>query len=117
MALISAAIPVRSPAGRGLASLGYVLTGLLSITAFGTALYQHFVAAIPGNCKITLVDRWLSASGLSDWMPSVFAPMAFCDEADAPLLGIPYSLWSATLATLLTIAVILALMMLWRRRS
>lgn len=110
------------PSGRhilGRLSSGFFLVIALlgSCAALATALYQHFVAAPAGACGITIVDRLLLQSGLSIWMPAVFQPEASCDVADAPLLGIPYSLWSAALAIILTAMAIFALTRLRRHRS
>ena len=65
------------------------------------ALYQNFVAAADGSCMVTAADKFLMASGLSDWLPEVFEPRANCAEANVGMLGVPYSLWSAALAILL----------------
>ena len=84
--------------------------GLAALSALGglaAALHQHFVAAQTSSCAFTAADRWLSWSGLADWLPSVFAATASCDEANAPMLGLPYSVWSMLLALLL-------LVLLWR---
>ncbi|HZH07321.1 MAG TPA: disulfide bond formation protein B [Lautropia sp.] len=78
-----------------------LLAALAAIVGLGTAMYQHFVAAQTGSCAFTAADRFLSATGLDELAPSVFKATAACDEANAPMLGIPYSLWSAALAILL----------------
>lgn len=65
------------------------------------ALHQHFVAAKTSSCAFTAADRWISWSGLADWMPSVFSATAACDQANAPMLGLPYSVWSMLLAVIL----------------
>ena len=50
---------------------------------------------------VTAADKFLMASGLSDWLPEVFEPRANCAEANVGMLGVPYSLWSAALAIVL----------------
>ncbi|MDO4230997.1 MAG: disulfide bond formation protein B [Lautropia sp.] len=114
LALLAALPPARSDGGRMTSAFFLILAILGSCAALATALYQHFVAAPAGACGITIVDRLLLQSGLSEWMPAVFQPEASCDVADAPLLGIPYSLWSATLAVILIGMAIFALTRLRR---
>ena len=99
--LLASLVPAGNTASRLLAAflLAHVL--ILAEGALGTALYQHLVAAANDSCGITAVDRLLASTGLADWLPSVFQPQAACNEADQPLLGLPYSLWSALLALLL----------------
>lgn len=97
-----ALLPGRRSAVRLLAGTSFVLAGLLALGTLGTALYQHFVAAATDACGITFADRFLLDTGLSIWLPEVFQPTASsCAEANSDLLGVPYSLWSAALASLL----------------
>jgi disulfide bond formation protein DsbB len=49
------------------------------------------------------------ATGLDELLPAVFKATAACDEANAPLLGVPYSLWSAALAVILLVLTFRAL--------
>ena len=91
-----------------------LLLGLSALSALGglaAALHQHFVAAQTSSCAFTAADRWISWSGLADWLPSVFSATAACDEANSPMLGLPYSVWSMLLAVLL---LILLLRVSWR---
>jgi protein dithiol:quinone oxidoreductase len=83
------------------ARLPLLFAGLAAIGGLAGALYQHFVAAESASCAFTAADRFLMATGLDELLPSVFKATAGCDEANAPLLGVPYSLWSAALAVLL----------------
>lgn len=78
-----------------------VAAALSALGGLAAALHQHFVAAKTASCAFTAADRWISWSGLADWLPSVFSATAACDEANAPLLGLPYSVWSMLLALLL----------------
>ena len=72
-----------------------------AIGGFAAAMYQHFVAAATSSCAFTAADKFLMATGVDELLPSVFKATAACDEANAPMLGVPYSLWSAALAVLL----------------
>ena len=83
------------------ARLPLLLAGTAALGGLAGALYQHFVAAETGSCAFTVADRFLMATGLDELLPSVFKATAACDEANAPMLGVPYSLWSAALAVLL----------------
>ena len=76
---------------------------LSTLGGLAAALHHHFVAAQTSSCAFTAADRWISWSGLADWLPSVFSATAACDEANAPLLGLPYSVWSMLLAVILLV--------------
>ena len=101
LAMLAALAPVRSSAGRIIATL-FSATGI--------------VAAASGSCAVTAADRFLMETGLADWLPEVFEPRASCAEADQALIGLPYSIWSAILAVILLVLGGLALRALWRSR-
>ena len=82
--------------------------GLSALAGLAAALYQHFVAASTSSCAFTAADKFLMATSLDALLPSVFKATAACDEANAPMLGVPYSLWSAALAVLLLVLVVRA---------
>lgn len=84
-------------------ALGFSVAGVVA------ALYQHLVAAANGACGISAADRLIMKSSLHEIAPWLFMPNAPCNEADAPLLGIPFSLWSATAFALAILAVLVAL--------
>lgn len=77
------------------------LAAAAAIAGLAAALYQHFVAAATSSCALTAADKLLMATGLPELLPSVFKATAACDQANAPMLGVPYSLWSAALAIIL----------------
>lgn len=77
------------------------VAAIAAVSGFAAAMYQHFVAAESSSCAFTAADKFVMATGLDELLPSVFKATAACDQANAPLLGIPYSLWSAALAVLL----------------
>jgi disulfide bond formation protein DsbB len=86
-----------------------LLAAFASIGGLAAALYQHFVAATTSSCAFTAADKFLMATRLDELLPSVFKATAACDEANAPLLGIPYSLWSAALAAILLALIVRAI--------
>ncbi len=83
------------------ARIPLAVAGLAAAAGLAGALYQHLVAAQTSSCAFTAVDRFLMATGLDEALPEVFKATAACDEANAPMLGVPYSLWSAALALVL----------------
>ncbi|MGE0310594.1 MAG: disulfide bond formation protein B [Lautropia sp.] len=102
--LVVGALALASMGVRQRAAIARTLLGLAAIASAGAlvaALYQHLVAAKTASCAFTAADRFLMATGLDEALPSVFKATAGCDEANAPMLGIPYSLWSVALAVLL----------------
>lgn len=84
------------------------LAGVAAIAGLAGALYQQLVAAQTTSCAFTAVDRFLMATGLDEAMPAVFKATASCAEANSPMLGIPYALWSAGLALLLLALIVRA---------
>ena len=82
-----------------------LLGALAALGGLAAALYQHLVAAASSSCAFTAADKFLMATGLDELLPWVFKATAACDEANAPLLGVPYSLWSAALAVILLILI------------
>lgn len=84
-------------AGRTLAALAL----LTAVAGIGAALWQHFVASASQSCALTLADRIVKGGRLDELAPWLFKATAFCDEANVPLAGIPYALWSAALFALL----------------
>jgi len=80
----------------------------LALSGLGAALWQHFVAAVSADCRLTLADRIIGGLHLADVWPSMFEATARCDEANLPMLGVPYAIWSAVLFLLIAIASALA---------
>ena len=89
---------VGAPAARVVSG---VLVLLGASAGVATALWQHFVAAASSSCKLTFADRVLSATGLDERFPAVFAAYASCADAKVKLLGIDYEFWSLTLFALI----------------
>ncbi len=92
---LGAALPRRAMA---------LLMCVLAACGMAAALWQHFVAAASASCSLTLADRVLSATGLDNLLPEVFAAYASCADAAATLLGVPYEFYSFTIFVLLGIA-------------
>jgi len=82
---------------------------LAALGGLAAALYHQFVAADAASCALTFADRVISTLGLDRQLPWLFEARALCDEANVPLLGLPFAIWSAILfamlATLLSITV------------
>jgi protein dithiol:quinone oxidoreductase len=91
------------------ARTGLLLAGLAALAGGITALYQHLVTAQTSSCAFTAADKFLRATGLDELLPSVFKATAACDEANAPMLGVPYSLWSLALALALLALIVQAM--------
>lgn len=105
------------PRGSGTGPAGLIrrlllaLAGLAAIGGLAAALHQQFVAAQTSSCAFTAADRWISRSGLDEALPALFRATAACDQANEPMLGLPYAVWSMLVAVLLLVLIVLA----WRR--
>jgi disulfide bond formation protein DsbB len=92
----------------GFARLG--LSGLviaLALAGVAAAAWQSFGPVDAAGCSLTLADRIVQATTLDIRLPFLFSATANCDEANVPLLGIPFAVWS-----MLTFAIIALLMMI-----
>src|SRR5690606_38537264 len=87
---------------------------LASFGGLAAALQQQFVAAKTASCAFTFADRVLMQSRLDEMAPWLFFADASCSEANVPLLGVPFAVWSATAFVLLAIG---ALAAAWRAGS
>lgn len=92
-----------------------LLAGLFAVAGLAVALYQQLVASRTDSCLLTLADRIIMALSLHELAPSMFLATASCAEANLPLLGIPFALWSATAFLLLGVALGLVLLSLLGR--
>ncbi|MCE2907589.1 MAG: disulfide bond formation protein B [Burkholderiaceae bacterium] len=86
-------------ARRVLAGTGVLLAG----AGMAAALWQHFVSAASGSCKLTLADRIVAGLGLDGLWPEVFAAYASCADAAVKLLGVWYEFYSLGLFALLAL--------------
>jgi protein dithiol:quinone oxidoreductase len=91
-----------------LTKVGSALALVLCVVGVGMAGYQHFVAA-KSECMFTWPDRFFLKTGLDGLAPWLFRATAQCSEANQPLLGLPFSWWSAALFALLGIGFIAAI--------
>ena len=92
--LASRVVMTRNPRlnlGVGLA----LVAGLLVVGGLWAALHQHFVASGSASCDLTLADRVIMSLNLDKLLPWLFKANASCDQANIPLLGLPFALWSA----------------------
>ena len=78
---------------------------LLAAAGIAAAAWQSFGPVDAGGCALTLADRIVQATGLDVRLPKIFSATANCDEANVPLMGIPFAIWS-----LLTYAIMGAVM-------
>lgn len=92
-----------------------LLAEAFAAAGLAAALYQHLVASRSDSCVLTLADRIVMALSLHEIAPSMFLATASCAEANLPLLGIPFALWSATAFLLLGVALGLVLLSLLGR--
>ena len=88
-----------------------LIAAALSLYGVAVALYQHFVAARSQSCALSLADKLIKGANLDELAPWLFKATAYCSEANVPLFGLPYAIWSALLFVLLTF---LALRAAWR---
>lgn len=99
MALLAWAL-ADSPAAARVVSVVPLFAALGGLAA---ALYQQFVAAESNSCDLTFADRVISTLGLDRQLPWLFEARAMCDEANMPLLGLPFAIWSAILFAMLAV--------------
>ena len=92
----------------GFARLGFSgLVIALALAGVAAAAWQSFGPVDAAGCSLTLADRIVQATTLDIRLPFLFSATANCDEANVPLLGIPFAVWS-----MLTFAIIALLMMI-----
>jgi len=94
-----AAVGLVLPASKRTLAAG--AAGLVAFGGLGVALYQHLVAAQAGSCGFSWAARFLYEWRLDELVPWLFQASASCSEANVPLLGVSYALWSAQLFVLL----------------
>ncbi len=102
---------LRSRGGRAVFAL---FAGASAAAGLAAALYQHLVAARSDACMLTLADRIVMALSLHEIAPSMFLATASCADANLPLLGVPFALWSAAAFVLLILGTGAALWQLRR---
>ncbi len=87
------------------------LSGLAIVTCvagMAAALYQKLVASKLESCALTLADRILTTLGVESWWPWLLSVQASCADAEVPLLGLPYELWSLALFGVLGVVLVTA---------
>ena len=84
-----------------------VLVIALALAGIAAAAWQSFGLVDSAGCSLTLADRIVQATTLDVRLPLLFSATANCDEANVPLLGVPFAVWS-----MLTFAFIAFLMMI-----
>jgi len=109
---IGAAVRARGP--RLVVILG---ADALSAAGLAAALYQQFVASQSASCATSFADRVVMSLSLHELAPWMFMPNAPCNEANVPLLGVPFAIWSAMAFMLLGTAIAVALLATLRPRT
>lgn len=91
----------------------------LALTGVAAASWQAFGPIDPAGCSLTLADRIVQSTTLDVRLPLIFSATANCDEANVPLLGIPFAVWSmltfAMIALIASVAMILSTLT-WSRK-
>lgn len=106
-AAVAAVLRVRRGAARPAVAVALVA----ALAGLAAAAWQQGFAAQSLSCARTFADRVLQGSGLPLAWPAMFEATASCAEANQPLLGLPYAVWSG--AAFLMIALLCGLG--WRR--
>ncbi|WKB52632.1 disulfide bond formation protein B [Eleftheria terrae] len=83
------------------------LAAVFAVAGIAAAVHQNTVAAKSFSCNLTLADKIISALGLEQALPFVFAVRASCADAAATLLGLPYEFWSLALYVVLGVAAVM----------
>ena len=92
-----------------------LIAGLGAAGGVWAALYQHFVASSQTSCDLTFADRVVASVDLDKWLPWLFKANAACSDANVPLFGLPFALWSAMAFALVCLICILCFIRLLRR--
>ncbi|MEK9774839.1 MAG: disulfide bond formation protein B [Quisquiliibacterium sp.] len=97
--------------------LSALLADLLALCGAAAALYQHLVASASDSCAVSLADRVIMALSLHELAPWMFLADAPCNQANQPLLGVPFALWSLAAFLMLGTAAAGAAVTVLRGRS
>ncbi len=97
LALVGWAFGARVGVRRSFAALA----ALAALGGVWAALHQQLVAAQTQSCAFTFADRALMQLRLDETLPWLFMADASCNEANVPLLGVPFALWSVAAFVLL----------------
>lgn len=79
------------------------LASVLSLSGLAAAIHQQTVASKSASCLLTLADRIVMSLSLHELAPWMFMPTAPCNEANVPLLGVPFAVWSGLAFALLAV--------------
>jgi disulfide bond formation protein DsbB len=115
VAIALAALPAALSPAPVVRRVSALLALPLAGAGLAAAVWQHFVASSATSCSLSLADRVMSATGLDQALPSVFAPWASCADAAVKLLGLPYEAWSGALFLVLEMLALLLLVSTLRR--
>lgn len=95
-------------AGRWSVALPAVFVVVFAFLGAAAAAWQSFGPVASSGCALTLADRLVAASGLDVLLPLLFAATANCDEANIPLMGVPFGIWSLMVFILIALLAALA---------
>jgi protein dithiol:quinone oxidoreductase len=84
------------------------LITLLGLCGVVAALYQHFVASSSASCKLSFADKLMINSGLDGGIPWLFQATALCQDANIPLVGVPFAIWSLALFAIITVVALIS---------
>lgn len=78
-----------------------LLGALAAVAGLAAAGHQQFVAARSDSCGFSWADRMIYEARLDESLPWLFKATASCSEANLPLFGVPFAIWSALLFAVL----------------
>jgi disulfide bond formation protein DsbB len=102
----------------GLVELG--LSGLvvaLALAGVAAASWQTLGPIDAAGCSLTLADRIVQSTTLDVRLPLIFSATANCDEANVPLLGIPFAVWSMLTFAMITLISMVTSALTWIRKE
>lgn len=108
--LLIGAIALVAVVAKGLLTTRILMSviALLGTCGMIAALYQHFVASQSASCKLTFADKLMINSGLDGGIPWLFQATALCQDANIPLVGVPFAIWSLALFAVITVIALIS---------
>lgn len=100
--------------------VGLGFSGLVIALALGgvaAASWQSFGPVDAAGCSLTLADRIVQSTTLDVRLPLIFSATANCDEANVPLLGIPFAVWSMLTFAMISLIAMTSSALTWSRKE
>jgi disulfide bond formation protein DsbB len=88
----------------------------LALAGVAAASWQSFGPIDAAGCSLTLADRIVQSTTLDVRLPLIFSATANCDEANVPLLGIPFAVWSMLTFAMIALITMIASASSWIRK-